>query len=613
MNAETFCEHFATFVDAPNSVEKLKGMIRQLAVQGKLVSQAPSDEPVGELLKQIEIARSKSAAGTKRKKQAVLPPMTPNACPFQIPNEWAWCRLGSLGIIGSSCRVHQKDWTTNGVPFLRAREIVKLATSGHVDNELFITEAHFQRLAKDGLVPEPNDLMITGVGTIGVPYVVRDTDRFYFKDASVLIFKNCFGLYPHYLHLLMQSPYWIDEIHRESMGTTVHTLTIVRANSTLIPIPPLAEQRRIVEKVDQLLGLCDELAARQAAQREKRQRLVGATLDRLVLPHTSRHLACRGGLTASTPFDENTTGAKANEPPGQARWQVIQDDAHRLRNHFDQLFDTPTTIPQLRQTILQLAVQGQLVPQDPNDEAANVALADIERERISRNEAGEIPSQRPVSAIKARDELFELPQGWQWARFGHLCLFIEAGWSPKCEERPRVGDEWGVIKISAVTWGQFNADENKTLPSHMEPRLNCEIHSGDFLMSRANTAELVARSVVVNAVPPRLLLNDKVLRVRFPDAVDKHYVNLFNNGGFARQYYVSVASGTSESMRNVSRESILEMPIPVPPLAEQKRIVTKVTELLSLCDALEAKLTQAESASTQLLSAAVHHLLNPTI
>ena len=114
---------------------------------------------------------------------------------------------------------------------------------------------------------------------------------------------------------------------------------------------------------------------------------------------------------------------------------------------------------------------------------------------------------------------------------------------------------------------------------------------------------------MVDQTPPRLLLNDKTLRVVFPKFIDPRYVNLFNNGSIARQHYMRVASGTSESMRNVSRENILEMLVPVPPLSEQKRIVSKVTELLSLCDALEAKLTQAESASTQLLSAAVHHLL----
>jgi type I restriction enzyme S subunit len=523
MNAETFCEHFATFADAPNGVKKLRELIFDLAANGRILSGITAEviESESRLLGDVaEFVMGQAPPGNECNKSGI---------------GTVFVKTGEFGLLYPDT----VEWTTKPLKFARR-----------------------------------GDVLICVVGaTVGKLNLAIDCAI----GRSVAAIRPADGLGTRFLYYMLMP--FVLKLRQASRGSAQGVIGKEDLSKVQIWVPSEGLQRRIVEKVDELLGLCDELAARQAAQREKRQRLVGATLDRLV-----------------------STRDPAEFPT----------HAHRLRNHFDQLFDTPTTIPQLRQTILQLAVQGQLVPQDPNDEPANVALADIERERISRNEAGEIPSQRPVSAIKAGDELFELPQGWQWARFGHLCLFIEAGWSPKCEERPRIGDEWGVIKISAVTWGHFDADENKTLPSHMEPRLNCEILSGDFLMSRANTAELVARSVVVNDVPPRLLLNDKVLRVRFPDAVDKHYVNLFNNGGFARQYYVTVASGTSESMRNVSRESILEMPIPVPPLAEQKRIVTKVTELLSLCDALEAKLTQAESASTQLLSAAVHHLLNST-
>ena len=278
--------------------------------------------------------------------------------------------------------------------------------------------------------------------------------------------------------------------------------------------------------------------------------------------------------------------------------------------HFANFAEAPNGVAKLRELILQLAVQGQLVPQDENDEPASELLANVKAERERRSRAKEIPNQKPVPAITPDENLFVLPKGWTWARFGDLCLFIEAGWSPKCEERPRIGDEWGIIKISAVTWGTFDPDENKALPANLEPRPECEVHPNDFLMTRANTAELVAKSVVVEKTPPRLLLNDKTLRVVFPESVNRRYVNLFNNGSIARQHYIRVASGTSESMRNVSRENVREMPIPVPPLAEQKRIVSKVTELLSLCDALESQLQATESASTQLLSAAVSHLLS---
>jgi type I restriction enzyme S subunit len=127
-------------------------------------------------------------------------------------------------------------------------------------------------------------------------------------------------------------------------------------------------------------------------------------------------------------------------------------------------------------------------------------------------------------------------------------------------------------------------------------------------MSRANTAELVGRSVVVTETPPRLLLNDKTLRVIVPPGMDRHYLNLFNNCSVARSYYSAMASGTSSSMRNLSREQIRQLPVPLPPLAEQRRIVARVDELMALCDRLEARLTAAREKSAHLAASVVHHL-----
>lgn len=259
----------------------LRKTILTLAIQGKLVPQNALEPSAKEILCKIEEMRGLKGEKSKTRKLESFSPVIHEDEPFKIPNEWRWCRLGTLGLIGSSYRVHEKDWTTNGVPFFRAREIVKLSKSGQVDNDLFITEEHYQLLASTGLIPEQNDIMITGVGTIGVPYVVRETDRFYFKDASVLIFKNCFGLYPFYLHMMMLSPYWNREIHRGSMGTTVHTLTIVRIKQTPIPLPPLAEQRRIVAKVGQLMALVDELEEQLAASCASGEKLLVALVAEL--------------------------------------------------------------------------------------------------------------------------------------------------------------------------------------------------------------------------------------------------------------------------------------------------------------------------------------------
>ena len=128
-------------------------------------------------------------------------------------------------------------------------------------------------------------------------------------------------------------------------------------------------------------------------------------------------------------------------------------------------------------------------------------------------------------------------------------------------------------------------------------------------MSRANTSQLIAKSVIVETTPERLLLSDKLLRVFFSDFIDKRFFNLYNNSPAARDYYAKKASGTSTSMRNISRDQIHNMPIPIPPLAEQKHIITKLNQLMSLCDELETKLTQSVTDSEKLMEAAVRQLL----
>lgn len=178
--------------------------------------------------------------------------------PFEIPENWCWCRLKSIVNVVSARRVHQSDWRSEGVPFYRAREIGKLADTGSVDNELFITEAQYTEFSSSG-VPHPGDLMVTAVGTLGKTYIVKDGDRFYYKDASVICFENFGKINPAYLKLLMYSPYMEEQIKQNSAGTTVGTITIVKANEYLIPLPPLMEQQRIVDQTERLQIHIDKL------------------------------------------------------------------------------------------------------------------------------------------------------------------------------------------------------------------------------------------------------------------------------------------------------------------------------------------------------------------
>ncbi|RWT27241.1 restriction endonuclease subunit S [Aeromonas caviae] len=272
-----------------------------------------------------------------------------------------------------------------------------------------------------------------------------------------------------------------------------------------------------------------------------------------------------------------------------------------------------TGIKKLRELILELAVRGKLVPQDPNDEPASVLLERIAVEKARLVKEGKIKKPKALPEIGEEEKPFELPEGWEWCRLDELSLTSEAGWSPQCDNTPRKNEQWGVLKVSAVTWGKFLAEENKALPEPLEPKPEYEVLPGDFLISRANTAELVARAVIAPAnTPCKLMMSDKIIRFRFSHFVNSSYICLANGSCTSREYYSRVAGGTSSSMKNVSRLQIQNLVIALPPLSEQKRILDNCEKLMALCDQLELRSESQLAAHQTLVEALLATLTDST-
>lgn len=567
MTPGDFLNEFGAVANAPGGVQRLREMILQLAVQGKLVEQNPKDEPASELLKRIEAEKLNLVKTREIKNQKPIPIISDVETPYDIPESWKWCRLGEIGIVGSSSRVYKKDWTNEGIPFLRAREIVLLSKSGYVDNELFISEELYSTLSKNGLVPQPDDIMLTGVGTIGVPYIVKQTDNFYFKDASVLIFKNYFKLFPSFLFVLLKTPYWNKKIHEGSMGTTVHTLTISRANETPIPLPPLAEQKRIVTKVDQLMALCDQLEAQQ----QKRSTLV---------KHT--RISALEALANAQRGNELLTAWK------------------RVEENLPLLFEHPDDVEDLKKCTLQNAVMGKLVRQNPHNEPASELLKKIAKEKAEQIKKGEIKKQNPLPEIREDEKPFEIPVGWEWVQFGKIANTRLGKMLDKSKNR---GLYKYYLRNTNVQWHEFILDDLKKMKFEESEFAEFKIKSGDLLICEGgepgrcaiwsdDSTEIYFQKALHRARPYKGVITMYLLYCLTLDAKNRSL----------EQYF------TGATIKHFPGNKLMKYILPLPPTPEQKRIVKKTQSLLSLCDTLQKQLAKSRKVAEQLAQSIVESI-----
>lgn len=487
-------------------IERLRALILDLAVRGKLIPQDGGDEPADELFKRICLSKTKDLPKGR----------------FSIPSTWVWAKFGQIARFTPGRTPSRKDsrfWggSTPWVSIADMRDGEILSATAECISDLATNSVFRGDPSPVGSILMSFKLTIGKVARLAIPA--------YHNEAIITVSPSIEELDP-FLFIFLPVSARAGVSRNAIKGATLNSHSIYEIT---IPLPPLAEQRRIVAKVDELMALCDALERESTDAMAAHQTLVEVLLATLV----------------------NSTGAADLA----RQWA-------RLEMHFDTLFTTDASIDALKQAILDLAVCGKL--------SSNTAV------------------------------------NWTPTELGAFVKDSAAGWSPKCIETPRSGTDWGVLKVSAVTWGRFQPTENKQLPPLLEPRPDIEVRPGDFLISRANTADLVARSVVVpEGAPAKLMMSDKIIRFRFNDKIDSEWVNLFHASTAARAYYARVAGGTSSSMKNVSQAQIRAAQLPVPPLAEQRRIVTRVDALMALCDSLKSRLADANQTQRYLADAII--------
>jgi type I restriction enzyme S subunit len=555
MNADLI-DGLAHATDSCENVPHLRRLVVALAISGKL--DVSNDEefcvPMGE---RLQAKREQLIKIGKLKRQGEVGPIPHDELPAGVSNASHFERLGNLATLAKG---------PTGIQSAAPGRFPLVVTA-----EERSSCDHFDFDGAAAIVP-----MVSSAG-----HGKARINRLHYQEGKFALGSILCAIFPISKEIISArflyeylTAFKEELLVPRMIGTANVSLTIGKIAE--VPVPLVS--RRIQQRVEGLMALCDRLEAAQEEREKRRDRLAAASLHSL------------------------NNGGDADE---------FRDHARFYFNLLPRLTTRPEHIQQLRKTILNLAVRGKLVPQDSKDEPASELLQRIKTEKTRLVKEGKIKPPLVLREIPEGTVPFWLPTTWQWVRFGELIIDADAGWSPKSEGFPRLADNWGVLKVSSVSWDKFLPEENKQLLPGVKPPTTAQVRAGDFLISRANTSELVAKCVVVGEQPKNLILSDKIVRLHISQNCDKRFLCIINNhSAHARSYYAEKASGTSLSMKNVSREVIYGLVIPLPPFAEQQRIVAKVDELMALCDRLEAQLTTTQSESRHYLEALLHHALS---
>jgi len=555
-------------------IKRLRELILELAVRGKLVSQDTPTESSSDLIAVMEREKAKLVTSKRIKRPKSVGSVSQENHPFDIPDNWSWHSLGALGYTqtGSTPAKSQSQLFGSDIPFLKPGDI---SESGEIcyDNE-GLSEAGKEVLGKWA---EKDSILMVCIGTIGKCGLIEQQCTFNQQINSVTPFVSEIS---QFLLLCLKSPYFQSAAWEKSSSTTISILNKGKWESIPVPLPPLEEQHRIVQKVDELMALCDRLEQQTSDQLEAHETLVDTLLGTLLKPAES-------SLTQS----KNAT--------------ELADNWARLAAHFDTLFTTEQSIDKLRQTILQLAVMGRLVEQDAKDEPTTQLLERVSNEKQRLIQSKVLKRTKSLAPLET-SALSSIPESWLWVNLGDIISVMDAGWSPACPPRPADPEKWGVLKTTAVQVMKYQEFENKQLPENKTPKEQYEVRSGDILITRAGPKNRVGISCVVKETRDKLMISDKIIRFHLIETgLSEEYICLCLNAGETYNYLEQAKSGMAESQMNISQDKLKAAPVPLCPANEQHRIVQKVDELIALCDQLKERLNQASETRCQLAEAVV--------
>ncbi len=564
MNPELLIALFDRISEAPDAVSRLRRFVLDLAVRGKLVEQDRNDEPASELLKHIPYEKDRIAKATGIT-QCLPSPINASETPFEVPHSWEWVRVGW---------VFKYDAGTKRSP----RELVPdkwLLELEDIEKDTSVVETRLKVKDRDSRSTKSEfragDILYGKLRPYLNKVVVADEDGY--STTEIVAIRPLIPISSSYCCLAFRSPDFVAYVSRVGQGTKMPRLRTQDALIALFPLPPVAEQHRIVAKVDELMALCDQLEEIQRERETKRDR-----------------------LTAASHFHLNDD-ANAEGSRRRAGFYV---------NHLQTLTSRPEQIYALREAILNLAVRGRLILQDSNDEPVSRLLERICAEQKRLIAAGAIPKSKVQTSSAPVELAFEPPKNWEPVSFGQLCNIVTSGsrgWAKYYSESgPR------FIRAQNIRFGKLRLDDLACVnPPKKSEGTRTQVSQSDLLI--VITGAGVTNPALLNRDLGEAYVSQHVALIKPTDTSLSPWLLLClmaPMGG--RAELVTRAYGAGKPGLNL--DNIRSLPIPLPPLAEQDRILAKVCDLMKLCDQLESQLTTARSESQRLLEAVLYHALS---
>jgi type I restriction enzyme S subunit len=543
MNVERLLAHYEDVADAPDAIPRLRRFVLDLAVRGKVVPQDPSDEPASELLNRIAKEKARRVEVGEIRKPPAVKPITLAEVLFALPTTWAWVRVADIFEYDAGIKREPRDLVRDR--WLLELEDIEKDTS--IILERWRVRDRDSRSTKSEF--EVGDILYGKLRPYLNKVVVADEPGY--STTEIVAIRPLVKLCPEYCALALRRPDFVAYVERLGRGTKMPRLRTPDAIVALFPLPPLAEQHRIVAKVDELMALCDRLEAARVERDATRDRLTAASLAR---------------LNAPDPY-------------------TFRDDVRFALDALPALTARADQSKQLRQTILNLAVRGKLVPQDANDESAP-----------------EFDREIPVHL----EPPFEIPRNWNWARLRSLGTLKGGGTPSKARD-----DYWNGpipwvspkdMKVDYLTQAQLSITEEAIAGSAANL-----IEAGSVLF--VVRGMILAHSFPVAVTPVPLAINQdmKALVLKKPEMAE--FILRALKG--LKPEMLKRVQRSSHGTCRIEGDDYSEFLIPVPPLTEQHRIVAKVDELMALCDRLEAGLTSAADTRSRLLDALLAEALTP--